>query len=188
MNQPRNYDNTRIGNFERVQLGAHAAVIKAVEEMKSKTGRDMIKVSIDFDTTDEQAGYFMQRYREDTRNPKAWPNQATSYILVEDNDGNTNRNFKTFCLAYEDSNGLTTQWGPAFAAQFKDRKIGVVYGEVDDEYQGRIRTLTKIRWFCDIHKLDEQTEPAKKTYTGTVGTRSTAEFAEFMSADDSPFR
>ena len=170
MNKPRNYDNTKAstGDFQQIELGAHRAIIKQVQETQSKAGKQMIAVLIDFATEDAQGGYFAEQYNADTRPEKKWPFQGVQYILTEDSEGNTSRSFKTFCTAYEDSNGTTIKWGEgaAWAQQFKGRRIGVVFGEVEDEYNGEIKTRRRIRWFCDDHKTKDQQIPAKKTLKG----------------------
>ena len=58
--------------------------------------------------------------------------------LVEDNDGNCSRNFKRFITSFEHSNGVESIWGDKFAAQFKDKKIGGIFGEVENEYNGKV--------------------------------------------------
>ena len=46
MLKPNNYDNTQsLGGFTPIELGGHILVIKKIEEVKSKTGKDMIKIS-----------------------------------------------------------------------------------------------------------------------------------------------
>ena len=168
MNKPNNYDNTRTGNsFVPINLGGHFAVIKQVEEMKSRSGKDMIAVYIDFADGDEQAHYFADQYKNDTRAEKKWPYQAIHYITTEDAEGNTRRDFKAFCTAFEDSNGTTIKWGGSnWGAQFKNKKIGVVFRDVEEEYNGDIRTRRRIAWFCNYEEADSQPIPAKKPYNG----------------------
>ena len=166
MNKPNNYDNTKTGGeFTPVELGPHKAVIKEVREMKSRTGWDMIVVFIDFDKTDAQPGYFANAYRNDDRKDKKWPNQATLYILVTGNDGNCTKSFKSFQEAYEGSNNTQIIYGDAYAAQFKDKKIGVNYGEVDEEYNGQVKTRRRIRWCFPVSDFAKQTVPEKKGLT-----------------------
>ena len=60
MKKPNNFEKTQAqGEFTPVELGGHYLVIKEVLETKSKTGKDMIKVSFDFAHNDKQAVYFM---------------------------------------------------------------------------------------------------------------------------------
>lgn len=169
MLKPKAYDETRAGGeYTPIELGGHRGIIKQVNETTSKSGKDMIVVFIDFAAEDKQPKYFDEQYKADTRDQKKWPYQATQYIVTEDAEGNTSRSFKSFCTAFEDSNGTQIKWGdgPQWAAQFKGRRIGVVYGEVEDEYNGEIKTRRRIRWFCDDHKAAEQAIPDKQLFKG----------------------
>lgn len=198
MNKPNNYDNTRSGGgeFEPIELGGHRGIIKQVEERTSSTGKPMVVVYIDFAAEDRQACYFYHQFRDDDRPEKKWPYLAIQYIVTEDQEGNTSRSFKGFCTAYEDSNGTQIKWGdgPQWAAQFKGRRIGVVFGEVEEEYQGEIKTRRRIRWFCDDHKAGEQDAPAKRLYTGPRSTAPAPEASSDgwmqtdFSQDELPFR
>ena len=172
MNKPNNYENTSSGNsdFTPVALGPHYAIIKEVRETQSKSGLDMIVVYIDFDKVDEQAGYFAEQYRNDDREDKKWPFQGTQYVLSVGRDGSTTKAFKQFCSAWEASTGKEIQWGGAFCKQFKNTQIGVNFGEVEEEYQGKVKTRRRIRWFFDTHKFDGQTVPEKKELPGVKET------------------
>lgn len=171
MQKPNNYDNTQIGgDYVPVELGGHHAIIKEVKEQKSKNGKNMVVVAIDFAPNDKQAGYFMEQFKNDTRTDKKYPYQAIQYILTEDNEGQCSRNFKSFITAFEDSNSCDTIWGDKFPAQFKNKKIGVVYGEVEEEYDGEVKTRRRIRWFCDDKKAEEQKTPARKELPASNAT------------------
>lgn len=82
MKKPNNFENTQAqGEFTPVKLGGHYLIIKEVLEMKSKTGKEMIKISFDFARNDKQPGYFTEAFKNAIRPDKKWPNQATQYIL-----------------------------------------------------------------------------------------------------------
>lgn len=165
MNKPNNYAETPDGSFTPIELGGHIAIIKQVEETESKNGDPMIVVSLDFDKADKQAGYFADQFKKDIRPEKKWPNQATQYILTEYN-GKCTSNFKKFITSFASSNGIDPEkgikWGNDFAAQFKNKKIGVVFGKVEEEYNGEVKKRTRLRWFCDANKALEQTTPEEK--------------------------
>lgn len=165
MNKPSNYEQTQTGgDFTPVDLGGHYAVIKNVKEMTTKNGDPMIVVSLDFDKRDAQADYFMDAYQNDTRADKKWPNQATNYITTEYQNACT-KGFKSFIKAFADSNGIDEngiKWGDDFCSQFKNKKIGVVYGNVEELYNGEQKMRRKIRWFCDYNKVPDQKIPADK--------------------------
>ena len=140
MKKPNNYEETQVqGEFTPVELGGHKLVIKQVEERMSRTNKPMIVVIFDFAPGDKQAGYFAEAFKNDIRPEKKWPNQATQYILTEDNEGNCSRSFKTFLTCVEHSNqGFTTQWGDNFGKQFKNKLVGGVFGIQMDYYEGRL--------------------------------------------------
>ena len=169
MQKPKSYDEVPVGgDFTPIILGGHHAVIKSVKEQKSSTGKDMVVVAIDFAKNDSQPGYFKEQFDKDTRSEKKWPYQAVQYIVTEDYEGKCSRSFKGFITAFEKSNKTETNWGDKFVDQFKNKKIGVVYGEVEEEYNGEIKTRRRIRWFCEDAKVDEASGPDKKYFNGSA--------------------
>lgn len=176
MQKPNNFEETQAGgDFTPVELGGHYGVIKNVSERTDKNGDPMIVVSIDFDKKDAQAGYFMEMFKKDVRPDKKYPNQATNYMTTE-RDGACTRNFKSFMKAYTDSNNISEdkiKWGEDFAAQFKNKKIGVVFGNVEETYNGETKLRRKIRWFCDFNKVADQKIPADKLESSNT-SKSTA--------------
>lgn len=156
MQKPTGYDNAKAqGDFIPVELGGHYLVIMQVEELQSKTGKPMIKVSFDFAPEDKQPGYFAEAFKNDIRPDKKWSNQATVYILVNDEKGETSSKFKTFTTCVEHSNaGFNTQWGiNNWGAQFKGKKIGGVFGEQMDYYNGKEAKKRVMRWFVSTDKV-----------------------------------
>lgn len=181
MQKPNNFDEVSAGgDFTPIITGGHHAVIVSVKEQKSATGKDMVVVAIDFAKNDAQPGYFKEQFESDTRADKKWPYQGVQYIVTEDADGKCSRSFKSFITSFERSNGVTTNWGDKFVNQFKNKKIGVVYGEVEEEYNGEIRTRRRIRWFCEDTKVDSQNIPEKKYLTNTNNTATTPAADSFM--------
>ena len=161
MQKPNNYDQTPAGgDFTPIELGGHKIIIKQVSETKSKNGKDMIVVLFDFAADDSQPGYFTEQFKNDIRPDKKWPNQATQYIMKEDSEGNTSRSFKTFCTCVEHSNaGFTVQWIDNWGAQFKNKKIGGVFGEQMDYYNGEEKKKRVLRWFTSIDKVEDAVIP-----------------------------
>lgn len=164
MKKPNSYDETQAsGDFTPVELGGHKLVIKQVNEKQSSTGKDMIVVFFDFAPRDKQAGYFMEQFKNDIRPDKKWPNQATQYILAEDNDGKCSRSFKTFITCVEHSNsGFSVQWGDKFCECFKNKLVGGVFGVVEEEYNGETKKNRKLRWFCSVDKAADAEIPEEK--------------------------
>lgn len=169
MQKPNSFDDVNTGgDYTPIEVGGHHAVIVSVKEQKSSTGKDMVVVALDFAKNDTQPGYFKDRFDKDTRSDKKWPYQGVQYIVTEDDDGKCSRSFKEFITSFERSNNVITNWGDKFVNQFKNKKIGVVYGEVEEEYNGEIKTRRRIRWFCEDSKVDSQNAPKKKYYAGTL--------------------
>ena len=179
MQKPNNYDAVQVGEFTPVELGGHHAIIKDVKEQKSSTGKDMIVIALDFAKNDKQPDYFLNSFENDIRPDKKWPFQAVQYIVVEGADGQPTRNFKSFITAFEESNGCEATWGDGFCAQFKDKKIGVVYGNVEEEYNGERKMRRRIRWFCKDSAVDTAKIPDDKLL-GNTGN-SAAKSNDFVS-------
>ncbi len=187
MQKPNNYDETQAGgDFTPVELGGHHLVIKQVSEAKSKAGKNMIVVLFDFDQNDKQSGYFTEQFKNDIRPEKKWPNQATQYIVTEDADGKCSRSFKTFTTCVEHSNtGFTTQWGDNFGAQFKGKKIGGVFGIVEEEYNGERKKKRKLRWFTSSDKVADAQIPEEKLLASNgFANPSDAIGTDFMNIPD----
>lgn len=169
MQKPKLFDETKTsGEFTPIALGGHHIVIKNVEETTSKAGKAMLKVSFDFAKNDSQPGYMSEEYKNDIRPDKKWPHAGTQYILTEDKDGNCSKSFKSFITAYESSNNCSAIWGEKFAAQFKNKKIGGIFGEVENEYNGKTTMRHELRWFCSDDKVDGATVPAAKYLGGSA--------------------
>ena len=127
MDKPRNYDAvTPYGEFEPLELGGHICEIVRVEEVISRTGKEMINIYLDI-AEGKQRGYYREQYENDTREPKKWG--CIVYQLVHDLNGDTHRGFKTFNTAVEDSNeGFQILWGTGYCNSLKGKLIGGVFG------------------------------------------------------------
>ena len=190
MQKPNGYDETKAGgDFTPIELGGHHLVIKQVSERMNKNNQPMIVVSFDCAPNDKQPCYFMEQFKNDIRPDKKWSNQATAYINVYDADGKTSRNFKTFTTCVEHSNtGFSIQWGDNFCQQFKDKKVGGVFGEQMDHYNGEPKKKRVLRWFVSSDKvadaqIPEITETAAYKASKENGTPSTGN--DFMNIPDS---
>lgn len=164
MIKPNNYENVSTGDFTPVTPGGHHLIIKQVKEAKSKSGKDMLVVAVDMAPNDSQPKYFSKLFEEDTRPDKKWPHAGTIYVVSTDANGQCSRNFKTFITSFEKSNGVQTTWGDgaAFTNQFAGKKIGGVYGRIEEEYNGERKLRCLHRWFCEDSKVDSTKAPADK--------------------------
>ena len=168
MQKPNNFDNTSDGSFTPIALGGHYMTIKKLEETQSKGRKPMVKIALDFIAPDAQAGYFTQAFKDDVRPDKKWPNSGMLYILTEDENGQCSRSFKRFITAVEKSNsGFVTQWGDNFGAQFKNKRLGGVFGIVEDEYNGKVTKKHQLRWVCNWDSVATASVPDPKLLPDT---------------------
>lgn len=191
MNMPNRYKETKAsGEYTPVTLGGHYLTIKQVSERKSKNNADMIVVLFDFDQADAQAGYFTKQFADDIRPDKKWPNQATKYILVNDSStGDTSKSFKTFCTCVERSNtGFEVKWGDNWGAQFKGKKVGGVFGEELDFYNGKETKKHVLRWFVSCDHVADASVPnvsETKAYKDNKAVNAAIDSGDFMSIPES---
>ena len=177
MNKPSNYENVSLSeDFVPVNPGGHHMIIKQVKEQKSQSGKDMLVVAVDFAPNDVQPLYFSKLFESDTRADKKWPRAGKIYVVSTDANGQCSRNFKTFITSFEHSNNTQVQWieGPAFVNQFANKRIGGVYGIVEEEYNGERKKRCLHRWFCDDAKAMDAKVPEERLMDGNKPARTAA--------------
>lgn len=146
----------------------------------------MIVVAFDFAKNDKQPGYFSDLFDKDIRPDKKWPNAGTQYILTLDNNdpSKVSKSFKGFVTSVEHSNGFEVEWGDKFCDQFKGKKVGGVFGLVEEEYNGEIKRRHKLRWFCEDNRADSADIPKEKLLSGSKPAVSPDGFMKIP--DDGP--
>jgi len=167
MIKPTNYENIQTGDFVPPALGGHHMIIKQVREQETRTGKPMLVILVDFAESDVQPLYFSKLFASDIRPEKKWPNAGVIYVVSVDSNGQCSRNFKAFITSFEKSNNCEVKWSDKtgdmeFASQFAGKKIGGVYGRVEDEYNGERRMRTLLRYFCRDDQVDSARVPADK--------------------------
>jgi hypothetical protein len=192
MQKPSGYDEVKVGgDFTPVELGGHHMIIKGVKEQTYKNGDPMIVIAFDFAKNDKQPEYFSELFDKDIRPEKKWPFNGTQYINTMDyqDKSKTSKSFKSFITAFERSNNTTAVWGDKFCEQFKDKKIGGVFGVVEEEYNGEIKKRHKLRWFCEDNKADSQQIPQEKLLNSSTSPKSSNDFMNIPdgSAEEIPF-
>jgi len=190
MNKPQGYDEVQLGgDFTPAELGGHHMIIKGVREEKSKSGKDMIVVAFDFANHDKQPNYFSKLFEEDIRPDKKWPNTGTQYILTMDSkDANkANRTFKSFITSVERSNNFQVEWGNNFCEQFKGKRVGGVFGIVEEEYNGNVKKKHRLRWFCEDAKVDTAGVPEPKLLNNGSGSSNDFTSIPADAGDEIPF-
>ena len=139
--KPRDYDNVKIGESRILPAGGYVCKILKAEETESRAGRPMIKVAFDI-TEGEYAGYFRDMFDRwkaaaDAPAEVKWPFSGTKWILLFDIEGATNRDFKSFCTALEESGTEVWKNDIFDVARLKDAKVGVIFRREEHEYIGR---------------------------------------------------
>lgn len=175
MQKPQDFEQVQaFEGFTPLEVGGHICSIVQVNEIKSKAGKDMIVILLDTDKTDKQPHYFKDRFDNNTNINKKWPNGAIVRQLVLDADGNTNRGFKTFIEMVEKSNqGFKVQWGDNFAACFKNKLVGGVFGR--EEYlnnYGESKFAVKFQSFKTIEDIKKGVEAPKDKLLNPSGNNS----------------
>jgi hypothetical protein len=174
MEKPSSYDEVQVGDFTPIELGGHHMIIKGVREEKSSTGKDMIVVAFDFAKNDKQPNYFSDLFEKDIRPDKKWNFAGTKYIMVNDyqNPSVVSKDFKRFITSYESSNASECVWGKDFCKQFTGKKIGGIFGIVEEEYNGEVKERHRLRWFCSDEKADGAEIPAPKLLNNSASVSS----------------
>lgn len=187
MKKPNDFENVQAyGEFTPIELGGHYLKIMSIKEVQSSTGKPMIKIAVDTAPNDIQPNYYKKIFDADDRQDKKWPSGAVVNQLIYDNEGNTNRGFKTFITAVEKSNlGFTVQWGDGFADCFKGKYVGGVFGreEYISQKDGQPKFATKCMQFRSIEAITDGVDaPPDKLLPSTQNIMS--QEGGFMDLDD----
>lgn len=170
LKKPKNYDEVQVNeDFVPVTLGGHKGIIMGAEEYTSPiSGNTSLKISVDMDKSDEQAGYFTEQYRNDTRPDKKWSNSAIKYVSLGEEE-NQVKMLKGFITAVENSNnGYNYDWNKE-VDQLKGKKVGLVFGlEEYENNQGEVKTITKLNQFRSLDKVENVKIPKVKLLNGST--------------------
>lgn len=192
--KPKDYDDVRVGGYTVLPADGYVCEILKAEECVSKTGKDMIKVAFDIADGD-YAGYFKKLFDErkaaaESPNEVKWPFSGTKWILLLNNDGETNRDFKSFCTALEDSGTEVWKNDTFDAAKLKGAKLGIIFRREEHEYQGATSWRT-IPWgFRSVETIEKGAfnVPEDKALPGSISGTGFTEVDSFSAAeDDIPF-
>lgn len=191
--KPSDYDDVKVGDYKVLPAGGYVCKILKAEETKSAKGKDMLKIAFDI-CEGEFADYFRDQFNgrkaaaEDPKEVK-WPFSGTKWILIYDNEGGTNKDFKAFCTALEDSG--TVVWGNGgdfLTSNLKDAKVGIVFRREEHEYMNQTSWRTVPFRFRSVETIqggnytvpDDKPLISQSDFNSIVDTFSAAE-------DDIPF-
>lgn len=152
MIRPIDYDDVQVlGDYSLLPAGGYVCKVIRLEEVKSKNGREMIKVMLDIAEGDEK-DRFRRQYDEDDRADKRW--KCNFFQLISDNDGKTSRGFKTFVeMCREENDNFNVEWGAGFSECFKGKLIGMLFRREEYEYNGKTGWNTKPYRVKDIEDI-----------------------------------
>ena len=157
--KPKDYEDVHVGEYRILPADGYICRILKAEECKSKAGKAMIKVAFDI-TEGDYAGYFtdmFQNWKALAKDPSEvkWPFNGTKWILLLDNEGATNRDFKSFCTALEDSGTEVWKNDTFDAARLKDAKVGIIFRREQNEYAGATYWRTVPWGFRSVKTIEE---------------------------------
>ena len=157
--KPKDYDNVKVGERKILPAGGYVCKILKAEETESKNGKPMLKVA--FDITDgEYAGYFKDMFnawKEGSDDPQSvkWPFTGTKWILLYNNEGETNRDFKSFCTALEESGILVWRKDVFDVGALKDANVGIIFRREEHEYMNTRSWRTVPCGFRSVKTIQE---------------------------------
>ena len=159
--KPKDYDSVKVGEPRILPAGGYICSILRAEETESKNGKPMLKVA--FDITDgEFKGYFKDMFnawKENSDDPQSvkWPFTGTKWILLYNNEGQTNRDFKSFCTALEDSGTDVWKNDTFDANSLKGAKIGIIFRREEHEDMNATSWRTVPWGFRSVKTIEDGT-------------------------------
>ena len=172
----KDYDNVKIGGeFTALPANGYVCVVKKARMTTNSNGLPMIEVPIDI-SEGEYAQYFTNLFRDRmSRDPNSkYPYNGILKITAVDENGNTKKNFKSFCTAIEQSNGIVLPRNDeGFLKALVGMEVGVLYQR--EEYvgnDGKEHWSTKPKWFRSTESIRKGnfTVPEDVPLPDTYGT------------------
>lgn len=136
--KPKDYDSVKIGEPRILPAGGYICKILNAEETESRNRKPMLKVSFDIDEG-EYKGYFrdlFKGWKESSDDPATvkWPFTGTKWVMFYNSEGKTNRDFKSFCTALEDS-GTKVWINDTFDVNgLRGATLGLIFRREEHEY------------------------------------------------------
>lgn len=172
----KDYDKVQVGgNYAALPGGGYVMLIKKAQMTNNSNGLPMIEVMADINEG-EFAGYFQSLYKDKLMNdPNAkYPYNGILRITAVDENGNTKKNFKSFCTSVEKSNDMQLpRRDDAFLKALAGKCVGVLYQR--EEYEGndgKTHWSTKPKWYRDVETIRSGrfTKPEDVPLEDTYGT------------------
>ena len=157
--KPKDYDNVKVGEPRILPAGGYICKILNAEETESRNGKPMLKVSFDIDEG-EFKGYFrdlFKGWKENSDDPATvkWPFTGTKWVMFYNSEGKTNRDFKSFCTALEDS-GTKVWINDTFDVNgLRGATIGLIFRREEHEYNNARSWRTVPVGFRSVKTIEE---------------------------------
>ena len=157
--KPKDYDSVKIGEPRILPAGGYICKILNAEETESRNGKPMLKVSFDIDEG-EFKGYFrdlFKGWKENSDDPATvkWPFTGTKWVMFYNSEGKTNRDFKSFCTALEDS-GTKVWINDTFDVNgLRGATLGMIFRREEHEYNNARSWRTVPVGFRSVKTIEE---------------------------------
>ena len=157
--KPKDYDSVKIGEPRILPAGGYICKILNAEETESRNRKPMLKVSFDIDEG-EYKGYFrdlFKGWKENSDDPATvkWPFTGTKWVMFFNSEGKTNRDFKSFCTALEDS-GTKVWINDTFDVNgLRGATLGLIFRREEHEYNNARSWRTVPVGFRSVKTIEE---------------------------------
>ena len=157
--KPKDYDSVKVGEPRILPAGGYICKILNAEETESRNGKPMLKVSFDIDEG-EFKGYFrdlFKGWKESSDDPATvkWPFTGTKWVMFYNSEGKTNRDFKSFCTALEDS-GTKVWINDTFDVNgLRGATLGMIFRREEHEYNNARSWRTVPVGFRSVKTIEE---------------------------------
>lgn len=157
--KPKDYDSVKVGEPRILPAGGYICKILNAEETESRNGKPMLKVSFDIDEG-EFKGYFrdlFKGWKENSDDPATvkWPFTGTKWVMFYNSEGKTNRDFKSFCTALEDS-GTKVWINDTFDVNgLRGATLGMIFRREEHEYNNARSWRTVPVGFRSVKTIEE---------------------------------
>ena len=157
--KPKDYDSVKIGEPRILPAGGYICKILNAEETESRNRKPMLKVSFDIDEG-EYKGYFrdlFKGWKENSDDPATvkWPFTGTKWVMFYNSEGGTNRDFKSFCTALEDS-GTKVWINDTFDVNgLRGATLGLIFRREEHEYNNARSWRTVPVGFRSVKTIEE---------------------------------
>lgn len=159
MLKPNGYDEVRAyQSYKRLPKGGYVCEIKKLEEGKSLSGREVLRVYLDI-AEGEFKGIFAERWQNtpvSSGRERRW-GMISAILIADEAKGMASKSLKGFITSVEESNhGFSAErcWGDDFCKFFKGKLVGCVFG---DEYfkadDGTLRAAARPRFYLSAEKI-----------------------------------